>query len=108
MASATHFFTCEVLAAPASFLSAESALHFTCASFWHLPMKLVSAAPASFLSAASDLQVAKAGTETRQKAKTTSDRFIASSDEWSAACAGRAARTPARVFCSSSKAAGLL
>ena len=49
-----------VLAAPASFLVLELALHFAAASLSHFFMKLVRAAPASFLPVASDLQDANA------------------------------------------------
>ena len=67
-ASATHFFMWLALAAPASFLSAESFWQAVVASRSHFCMKLLSAAPASFLSAASDLQVANAGAEIKQVA----------------------------------------
>src|SRR3954469_22149157 len=59
-ASATHFFMWLLKAAPASFLSFESAEHLALASASHFFMWLVSAAPASFLSAESLLHVAKA------------------------------------------------
>lgn len=59
-ASAVHFLTKLVFAAPASFLVAAWASQELAASFAHLLLKLVKAAPASFLSAACALQVASA------------------------------------------------
>src|SRR5882672_4139951 len=65
-----------VLAAPASFLSAESASQDFLASDSHFVMKLLSAAPASFLSVASLLQVANALVAASESAAARTNVFM--------------------------------
>src|ERR1041384_5914337 len=76
IASETHFFMWLVLAAPASFLDAESGSQAFLASDSHFVMKLFSAAPASFLSAASPLQVANALVATSESAAARTKVFM--------------------------------
>src|SRR5262245_32369395 len=75
-ASPTHFFMWLVLAAPASFLEAESASQDFLASDSHLVMKLLSAAPASFLLSASPLHVANALLATSESAAARTNVFM--------------------------------